>query len=156
MKNYFAQDIGLTRLDSKYLGLGGNWAKNVGSHLCWATHICLRTAQGIILTWPGWWSLKELRDPLWPRLCIGKDSGEVVQPGMVTLLQAAFPRDSNIFCAYRGVRMVTQYSWSWSLSSWPGGHLTPLRTPHCLITFTAEVNLMVLGDKLPLPLLTAL
>lgn len=24
MKNYFAQDIGLTRLDSKYLGLGGH------------------------------------------------------------------------------------------------------------------------------------
>ena len=52
--------------------------------------------------------------------------------------------------------MMTQDSCSWSLRSWPGGHLTPLRTPHCLITFIAEVNLMVLGDKLPLPLLTAL
>ena len=51
--------------------------------------------------------------------------------------------------------MVTQYSHSWSLSSWPGIHLTPFRTPHCLITFIAEANLMVLGNKLPLTLQTA-
>lgn len=32
-----------------------------------------------------------------------------------------------------GVGMVTPYHHPWSLSSWPRGHLTSFRDPHCLI-----------------------
>ena len=59
---------------------------------------------------------------------------EMMCPGDGWYLCSGQPFGAKLpYCTDRGVGMVTPYHHPWSLSSWPQGHLTSFRDPHCLI-----------------------